>query len=239
MTKAHAIMALRPNANFVLQGDEIVWQDEEQTQPTEEEIAQKIAELEYVKEVEVYKLERQEAYPSTGEQFDKIFHEGIDAWKAEIQAIKDAHPKAEVDAVELEDRKSTALFNHRLEKYEQAIERLNQIQLSQGQTEIMETVVVGQRQALVEDGENAGQPLYDPDTNERVYEDITESVVTQKYIEPLPATITTSVIDEDGNTSTQEVPNPVIVKDDEERAEAQAIIDATPQEVIDAYNANS
>lgn len=236
MTKAHAIMALRPNANFVLQGDEIVWQDEEQTQPTEEEIAQKIAELEYVKEVEVYKLERQEAYPSTGEQFDKIFHEGIDAWKVEIQAIKDAHPKAEVDTVELETRKSTALFNHRLEKYEQAIARLNQIQLSQGQSEIMETVVVGQRQALVEEGENAGLPLYDPDTNEKVYEDITESLVTQKYIEPLPATITTSVIDEDGNTSTQEIPNPVIVKDDAERAEAQAIIDATPQSVIDTYN---
>jgi len=236
MTKAHAIMALRPNANFVLQGDEIVWQDEEQTQPTEEEITQKIAELEYINEVEVYKTERQNAYPSTGEQFDKIFHEGIDAWKAEIQAIKDAHPKAEVDNTELESRKSTALFNHRLVQYENALARLDRIQLSQGQAEIMETVVVDQRPAIIEEGERAGMPLYDPDTNEQVYEDILESVVTQKYVEPVPATISVSVMDDDGNTSTEEIPNPEVVKDDEERAAAQAVIDATSQEVIDAYN---
>jgi hypothetical protein len=236
MTKVHAIIALRPNAKFVLQGDDITWLDEEQTQPTEEEIAQKIAELEYVKEVEVYKLDRQESYPSTGEQFDKIFHEGIDAWKAEIQAIKDAHPKAEADTVELENRKSTALFNYRLEKYEQAIARLNQIQLSRGQSEITETVVVGQRQVLIEDGENAGLPLYDPDTNERVYEDITESVVTQKYIEPLPANVTVTSIDEDGNNVESEVANPAITEDNAERAEAQAVVDATPQSVIDTYN---
>jgi hypothetical protein len=36
---------------------------------------------------------RQAEYPSYADQFDKIFHEGIDAWKAEIQAIKDKYPK--------------------------------------------------------------------------------------------------------------------------------------------------
>jgi hypothetical protein len=36
---------------------------------------------------------RAAAYPSMEDQLDKIFHEGIDAWKADIQAIKDAHPK--------------------------------------------------------------------------------------------------------------------------------------------------
>lgn len=41
----------------------------------------------------VYKDERKAAYPSIEHQLDKIFHEGIDAWKAEIQAIKNAHPK--------------------------------------------------------------------------------------------------------------------------------------------------
>lgn len=41
----------------------------------------------------VYKDERKAAYPSIEDQLDKIFHDGIDAWKAEIQAIKDAHPK--------------------------------------------------------------------------------------------------------------------------------------------------
>ena len=41
----------------------------------------------------VYKYKRKEEYPSIEDQLDKIFHEGIDAWKADIQAIKDAHPK--------------------------------------------------------------------------------------------------------------------------------------------------
>ena len=36
---------------------------------------------------------RQTAYPAIEEQLDKIFHEGVDAWKADIQAIKDANPK--------------------------------------------------------------------------------------------------------------------------------------------------
>jgi len=36
---------------------------------------------------------RQAEYPSYADQFDKIFHEGIDAWKAEIQAVKNKYPK--------------------------------------------------------------------------------------------------------------------------------------------------
>jgi hypothetical protein len=38
---------------------------------------------------------RQAEYPSFADQFDKIFHEGIDAWKTEIQAVKDKYPKGE------------------------------------------------------------------------------------------------------------------------------------------------
>ena len=40
-----------------------------------------------------YISKRQAEYPSYADQFDKIFHEGIDAWKAEIQAIKNKYPK--------------------------------------------------------------------------------------------------------------------------------------------------
>jgi hypothetical protein len=40
-----------------------------------------------------YKDERKAAYPPIEDQLDKIFHDGVDAWKAEIQAVKDAHPK--------------------------------------------------------------------------------------------------------------------------------------------------
>ena len=36
---------------------------------------------------------RQEAYPSIADQLDKIFHHGIEAWKTDIQAIKNDNPK--------------------------------------------------------------------------------------------------------------------------------------------------
>ncbi len=42
---------------------------------------------------EAYKYQRAAAYPSFADQFDTIFHEGIDAWKAQIQAVKDRFPK--------------------------------------------------------------------------------------------------------------------------------------------------
>lgn len=34
-------------------------------------------------------------YPSIQEQLDTIFHKGLDAWKEQIQAIKDKYPKPE------------------------------------------------------------------------------------------------------------------------------------------------
>ncbi len=40
-----------------------------------------------------YKDDRANAYPNIKDQLDKIYHEGIDAWKADIQAIKDRYPK--------------------------------------------------------------------------------------------------------------------------------------------------
>jgi len=42
-----------------------------------------------------YVAKRVSAYPSIEDQLDNIFHNGVDAWKADIQAIKDAHPKPE------------------------------------------------------------------------------------------------------------------------------------------------
>ena len=40
-----------------------------------------------------YQQSRRDVYPPLEEQLDNIFHNGVDAWKADIQAIKDAHPK--------------------------------------------------------------------------------------------------------------------------------------------------
>ena len=45
-----------------------------------------VVELSYVE------LRRAE-YPSYSDQFDQIYHEGVDAWKASIRQIKDRYPK--------------------------------------------------------------------------------------------------------------------------------------------------
>jgi hypothetical protein len=36
---------------------------------------------------------RANAYPSIADQLDDIYHNGIDAWKANIKLVKDANPK--------------------------------------------------------------------------------------------------------------------------------------------------
>ena len=88
-----ALLNLRPDAEWVVRGDVIEWLDQAQTQPTEEEIQAKIQELQAEHEASEYQRQRAAAYPSWQDQLDKIYHEGIDAWKAEIQAIKDQYPK--------------------------------------------------------------------------------------------------------------------------------------------------
>jgi hypothetical protein len=41
-----------------------------------------------------YVEKRLTEYPTFGEQFDKLYHEGYDAWKASIKTIKDKYPKS-------------------------------------------------------------------------------------------------------------------------------------------------
>ena len=42
---------------------------------------------------EQYKYQRAKAYPSIADQLDQIYHEGIDAWKETIAAVKAEYPK--------------------------------------------------------------------------------------------------------------------------------------------------
>jgi len=44
---------------------------------------------------ETYKHQRVAEYPTWNEQLDNIYHNGIDAWKADIKAIKDKYPKGD------------------------------------------------------------------------------------------------------------------------------------------------
>ena len=40
-----------------------------------------------------YQRDRAAEYPLVVDQLDKIYHSGIDAWKADIKSIKDKYPK--------------------------------------------------------------------------------------------------------------------------------------------------
>lgn len=223
-----ALQNLKPGAQWTLSNgiySGLEWYDEVQTKPTEEEIVQKIAELEYQEEVNEYQRQRAAEYPSYADQFDQIFHDGIDAWKLSIQAVKDKYPKQTMDADELQARKDLALFNVQIEKYKEAKERLSRYILSVGVEEVTEDVVIGQEE------------VFNEETEEKEYRDITETVITQEAIHPLPKLLEVSVMDPVTEELTKTtIKNPEVVKDEEERAAAQAVIDSTPQAVIDAVD---
>jgi methyl coenzyme M reductase subunit C-like uncharacterized protein (methanogenesis marker protein 7) len=42
----------------------------------------------------IYKEKRVQEYPPITDQLDMIFHNGIDAWKEQIQAVKTKYPKS-------------------------------------------------------------------------------------------------------------------------------------------------
>tara|TARA_B100000902_G_scaffold68948_1_gene74932 strand:- start:307 stop:636 length:330 start_codon:yes stop_codon:yes gene_type:complete len=94
---SEAILELVPNSSFAIKGDDLStldWQDKENTQPSDSAITAKMAELETKwNNIELARLNRQLEYPAIVDQLDKIYHEGIDAWKVDIKAVKDKYPK--------------------------------------------------------------------------------------------------------------------------------------------------
>ena len=109
---ADALLILRPGAQWSINGNVysgLDWLDTEQTKPTEEEVVEKVVELTYQEEVGVYKEQRAREYPSYADQFDQIFHEGVDAWKSTILEVKRRYPKQVMQSEVLEERKRQAL----------------------------------------------------------------------------------------------------------------------------------
>lgn len=88
-----ALYALGIDGGWKIKDGKIAVWYSDQPQPTEEQIQAKIAELQAEYEANEYQRQRAAVYPSWQDQLDKIYHEGIDAWKADIQAIKDQFPK--------------------------------------------------------------------------------------------------------------------------------------------------
>ena len=85
--------------------------------------------------VTTYTEARAAEYPPIVDQLDKIYHEGIDAWKADIKVIKDKYPKTQVGTTliaPIPDWVKTILFDKQKEKYVEAKTRLEQYELSAG-----------------------------------------------------------------------------------------------------------
>ena len=91
--KVDAISSLRPNSDWTLVGDVLTWLDKSQTQPTDAEIDAEVKRLQADYDSKQYQRDRAAEYPSWEDQLDKIYHSGLDAWKADIKAIKDKYPK--------------------------------------------------------------------------------------------------------------------------------------------------
>jgi hypothetical protein len=91
--KHDAVFSLDPISNWTWVGFEyadLVWDsNNKNTKPTEAEIDAEVINLNTG-----YKTKREAEYPSWQDQLDKIYHSGIDAWKADIKAIKDKYPKS-------------------------------------------------------------------------------------------------------------------------------------------------
>ena len=154
--------------------------------------------------VTTYTEARAAEYPPIVDQLDKIYHSGVDAWKADIKVIKDKYPKTQVGITSIAPLPSwidTALFDKQKEEYVKAKARLSRYELANGVKGVVGT--------------------------ENVWDDKSESYIDRDIIgyviQPLPLIV-------DG------VRNPLVVADETERAEAQTVINNTPQAVIDSIN---
>ena len=182
-----------------------------------------------------YATLRQQEYPSREEQLDMMYWDrvnGTNIWEETIQSIKDKYPKTitgnttigEVPAW-VQTAADNWTFNKQLREYVAAVERLEHYILSEGRPEIREDIIIETKE------------IWNEETREMETVNITQNVITQTEIEPLEQTVeVTEFNPETMESTTSTVRNPLIVKDEEERASAQAVVNATPQPVIDSIN---
>ena len=85
MTLFEAIYQLNPSV-VTIRGD-VAYDANEQV------VSYDLSAAEALVAANAYKEQRASAYPSIADQLDKIYHEGIDAWKAQIAAVKNQYHK--------------------------------------------------------------------------------------------------------------------------------------------------
>lgn len=97
ITKAQALVSLRPNAQWSMSNEDITWHDTEQLQPSEADIQAEIARLQAQYDANAYQRKRQAEYPSIGDQLDALW-KGGDAQAemlARVLAVKEKYPKGQ------------------------------------------------------------------------------------------------------------------------------------------------
>lgn len=85
MNKHEAIYATHPSV-VTIRGDDVF--DAQGNPVTYDETAVQA----YI-DANAYKEKRAREYPPIADQLDLIYHEGIDAWKEQINIIKEKYPK--------------------------------------------------------------------------------------------------------------------------------------------------
>ena len=149
-------------------------------------------------------------------------------WEAHVTDVKTRFPKTNTGSTtigavpqDLLDAAAAKLSAQQLKDYTTAIARLEQYQVALGREEVVESMPTPEQ-------------VWDEETQRMI--DVMADVITVRAIEPVEARIEVTTYDEEGESTTAMAENPLITQDKAERAEAQAIVDATPQSVIDTYN---
>ena len=149
---------------------------------------------------------------------NRHYQEVLDAIIEQGAACFDGDIPAELQAAADEKQ-----FNQQLSAYRVAVARLAQYIVADGRAEVREM-------------QRTGEQVWNEETEEM--EDVMHEVITVTAIEPVEATVERIVyaddITVDAEPTIETIENPLITKDNEERAAAQAVVDATPQAVIDA-----
>ena len=153
--------------------------------------------------VTTYTEARAAEYPPLEEQLDKIYHSGVDAWKADIKVIKDKYPKTQVGITSIAAIPSwvnTALFDKQKEEYVKATARLAQYELSAGKKGVVGTENVWDASInSYVDRDIIGyviQPLpliVDGERNPLVVADETERAAAQTVINNTPQAVIDSI----------------------------------------------
>ena len=154
-----------------------------------------------------YDIARKAEYPPIEDQLDKIYHSGVNAWKADIKVIKDKYPKTQVGVTTIASLPSwlnTAVYDKQTENYLNAVERLKRYRLVDGKAAVTVQTFIGT------------ENVWDAGIGKTVTRNVYETSINEPAIVGIAAT------------------DNRVINDEAERREAEDTISRTPQSIIDA-----